>query len=158
MKCCINILLTVIGLFINQPQILSQTPDFTGTWNLNLEKSSLEDRPAGLTASVFIIEQKGNKFKLTRYHIYGDKKKKISFKMAADGKTRKVKMLFKCKLEKKENSFLATIWRKNFSNIVDYKFGNNQNELIADEVFISKYSKHHNIWIFDREVQKITGP
>ena len=157
MKSCINILLTAIGLFIYQPQFFAQTPNYSGTWNLNFEKSSLEDRSEGLTGSVFIIEQKGNKFKLTRYHIYGDKKKKISFKMAADGKTRKVKMLFKCKLEKKENSFLATIWRKNFSNIVNYKFGNNQDELIADEVFISKHSKHHNIWVFDREIEKTLG-
>jgi hypothetical protein len=63
------------------------------------------------------------------------KKKKISFEMVADGKTRRVKLLLKGKLERKENSLLASLWRKNFSNVVDYKFGSSQNEFIADEVF-----------------------
>jgi hypothetical protein len=55
----------------------------------------LEHPPEGLTSSVFIIKQEGDKFRLTIYHVFGDKKKKISFKMTADGKTRKVKILFK---------------------------------------------------------------
>jgi hypothetical protein len=103
---------------------------------------------------MFIIKQDGDKFKLTRYHLFGDKKKKISFKMVADGKTRKIKVLFKGKLERKENNLQATIWRKNFSNIVNYKFGIDQNEIIADEVFTSKTANHHNIWVLEREIQK----
>ena len=103
---------------------------------------------------MFIIKQEGDKFSLTRYHVFGDKKKKISFKMIADGKTRKVKILFKGKLEHIENGLQATLWRKNFSNIVNYKFGNNQNEFIADEVFKGKPQDHHSIWVFDREIPK----
>jgi hypothetical protein len=154
MKNRIKILLTILALFVYQSQIFTQTPDYTGTWILNLEKSTLEHRPDGLTGSIFIIKQEGDKFSLTRYHLFGDKKKKISFKMIADGKTRKIKILFKGKLEQKENSLLASLWRKNFSNIVNYKFGDNQNEFIADEVFTGKTQKHHNIWIFDREIPK----
>ena len=154
MKSKIKILLTVLGSFIYQSQILAQTPNYTGTWVLNFEKSTLEDPPKGLTSTVFIIKQEGDKFRLTRYHVFGDKKKKISFKMTADGKTRKVKILFKGKLERKENSLRATLWRKNFSNIVNYKFGNSQNEFIADEVFKGKPQDHHSIWVFDREVPK----
>ena len=153
MKIKMKIILTVIGLFV-QLQIFAQTPNYTGTWVLNLEKSKLEHRPNGLTSSVFIIKQEGDKFSLTRYHIFGDKKKKISFKMVADGKTRRVKILFKGKLEQKENDLLATLWRKNFSNIVNYKFGNSQNEFIADEVFKGRPQDHHNIWVFDREIPK----
>ena len=103
---------------------------------------------------MFIIKQDGDKFSLTRYHIFGEKKKKISFKMVADGKTRKIKVLFRGKLERKGNDLQATLWRKNFLNIVNYKFGINQDELIADEVFTSKPDSHHNIWVFDREIQK----
>ena len=154
MKGKIKILLTVLGSFIYQSQILAQTPNYTGTWVLNLEKSKLEHPPEGLTSSVFIIKQEGDKFRLTRNHLFGDKKKKISFKMIADGKTRKVKILFKGKLEQKENSLQATLWRKNFSNIVNYKFGNGQNEFIADEIFKGKPQDHHSIWVFDREVPK----
>jgi hypothetical protein len=155
MKNNAKILLTILGLFCYQSLIFAQTPNYTGTWVLNLEKSQLESRPEGLTSSVFIIKQDGDKFRLTRYHITGDKKKKISFKMVADGKKRRVKILFKAKLERKENNLQATLWRKNFSNIVNYKFGYDQNELIADEVFNSKQNNHHNIWVFDREIPKI---
>ena len=154
MKNRIKILLAVFGSFVYQLQIFAQTPNYTGTWVLNLEKSTLEDPPEGLTSSVFIIKQEGDKFRLTRYHVIGDKKKKISFKMIADGKTRKVKILFKGKLEHIENGLRATLWRKNFSNIVDYKFGNSQNEFIADEVFKGKPQDHHSIWVFDREIPK----
>ncbi|CAD5250676.1 conserved exported hypothetical protein [Imperialibacter sp. EC-SDR9] len=144
---------TLLGLSILQLQSFAQTPNFSGTWVLNLAKSQLEHKPDGLTSSVFVIKQEGDKFRLTRYHIFGDKKKKISFKMTADGKTRPVKILFKGKLENKENSLLATIWGKNFSNIVNYKNGANQHEFIADEVFTGLPQNHHNIWVFDRELQ-----
>jgi len=154
MKSRIKILLIVLGSLVYQSQILAQTPNYTGTWVLNLEKSTLEHPPEGLTSTVFIIKQEGDKFRLTIYHVFGDKKKKISFKMIADGKKRKVKILFKGKLEQKENGLRATLWRKNFSNIVDYKFGNSQNEFIADEVFKGKPQDHHSIWVFDREIPK----
>jgi hypothetical protein len=143
----------VIGLFIYQLQISAQTPNYIGTWILNLEKSKLELRPEGLTSSVFIIKQVGDKFKLIRCHYFGKKKSKISFKMTIDGKTRTVKLIFNGKLEWKENNLQFTLWRKNFSNIVNYKFGTNQNELIADEVYSGNPKNHHNIWVFDREVK-----
>lgn len=154
MKNNIKFFLTVLGLFFYQSQIFAETPNYTGTWVLNLEKSQLESRPKGLTSSVFIIKHDGDNFSLTRYHIFGDKKKKISFKMVADGKTRRVKILLKGKLERKENNLQATLWRKNFLNIVNYKILNNQNEFIADEVLTSKPNNHHNIWVFDREIPK----
>jgi hypothetical protein len=153
MNSKIKILLTLVVLFVFRSQTFTQKPDYTGTWVLNLEKSNLESRPEGLTSSIFIIKQAGDKFKLTRYHISGEKKDKISFKMKADGKTRKIKLLFKGKLEWKGHNLQATLWRKNFLNIVNYKFGNNQNEFVADEVFTGHPKDHHNIWVFDRETQ-----
>ena len=154
MKYAVKIFLTVIALLICQLKIFSQTPNYSGTWVLNLEKSKLEHRPEGLTSSVFIIKQKGDDFKLTRYHIFGDNKKKISFKMKADGETRRIKLLFKGKLEKKDEGLQATLWKNSFLNVVNYKFGTSQNEFIADEVMKSKPNNHHNIWIFDREIPK----
>ncbi len=152
MKNKIVILLIILGSFVFESQIFAQTPNYTGTWILNFEKSKLGHRPDGLTSSVFIIKQDADKFKLTRSHIFGEKKKTISFKMTADGKTRRVKILFRGKLEQKENSLKATLWRKNFLNIVDYKFGNSKNEFIADEVFTGSPQNHHNIWVFDRKI------
>lgn len=142
--------------FVLQSQIFAQSPNFTGTWVLNFQKSELDttDNLNGLTGQVFVIKQVDNKFNLKIYHIYGDKKRKIGFKMTADGKTRRIKIIFKGKLELKENSLQATMWRKNYLNSVNYKFGATQNELVADEVFTGRPKDHHSIWVFDREVVK----
>lgn len=140
--------LIVVGF---QNHSLAQN-NFSGTWILNMEKSKLEDKTDGLTGSVFVLKQTGNQLRLTRTHIYGTKKKKLSFKMKADGKTRRIKLLFKGKLEQTPAGLKASLWRKNFSNIVEYQFGNSNNEFIADEVMKSKYSNHHNIWVFHREI------
>ena len=139
-----------------QVQIFAQPPDFTGTWVLNFEKSNLDktDNLNGLTGQIFVIKQLDNKFGLKIYHLYGDKKKKIGFSMLADGKTRRLKILFKGKLEQKESSLQVTMWRKNYLNSVNYKFGINQNELVAEEEFTGKPKDHHSIWVFDREIAK----
>ncbi len=154
MNSILKELVVLIVLFVSSSQAFAQTPNYTGTWVLNFEKSKLESHREGLTGSIFIIEQEGDKLKLTRYHIFGEKKKKISFAMTADGKIRKVKLLFNAKLEWKRNDLQATLWRKNFSNVVNYKFGNNQDEFIADEVFTGNPKNHHNIWVFDRDKSK----
>ena len=154
MKIFLKCFLTLIGLIVFHFYGFTQTPNFSGTWVLNFEKSKLEDKTDGLTGQSFIIKQEGDKFNLKIYHIYGDKKRKIGFKMLADGRTRRVKLIFKGKLEQKENSLLATMWRSNYLNIVNYKFGTNQNELVADEVFTGRPKNHHSIWVFDREISK----
>jgi hypothetical protein len=145
---------TILLVLIIQSPVIAQAPNFTGTWVMNKEKSKIEDPSEGMTGSIFRIKQEGNKFRIKIYHIYGEKEKKIGFKMKADGRTRKVKLIFKGKLEQKENSLIATMWRKNFLNIVNYKFGSNENELIADEVFTGRPRDHHSVWVFDREVTK----
>jgi len=147
----IKILLAIAGSIMLPFHPVAQTANYSGTWILNLKKSALEHRRPGLTSTVFIIKQEGDQFRLTRYHITGEKKNKISFKTTADGKTRRLKMLYKVKLEQKADGLLLTMWRKNYLNIVHYNFGNDENEFIADEYFTSKASKHHNIWVFDRK-------
>ena len=154
MKKTAKLVLTTIILIAFNSSLFGQVPNFSGTWKLNFEKSKLEDNSDGLTGQLFVIKQEGNKFSLKIYHIYGDKTKKIGFKMKADGKTRRVKLIFKGKLEQKENGLQATMWRKNYLNIVNYKFGVNQNELIADEVYTGRPKNHHSIWVFDKEVLK----
>ncbi len=154
MKINLKLFLIVPGLFVYSTWLSAQTSNYTGTWVLNLEKSQLESPPPVLTSSVFIIKQDADKFNLTRYHIFGNKKNKMHFIMKADGKTRRIKILFKGKLERHYNYLTATLWRKNFLNIVNYKFGNSQNEFIAGEVFTGHPTNYHNIWVFDREVPK----
>ena len=149
-----QLVLTTIILIAFNSSIFGQTPNFSGTWILNFEKSKLEDKTDVLTGQMFIIKQEGEKFSLKIFHIYGDKKKKIGFRMLTDGKTRRLKIIFKGKLEQKENGLQVTMWRKNYLNIVNYKFGTNQDEFIADEVFTGRPKNHHSIWVFDREVLK----
>lgn len=151
----LKLLVLLLGLGF-QLQMFAQRPNFTGTWVLNFQKSKLDttDNLNGLTGQIFVIKQVDNEFSLKIYHIYGDKKRKIGFKMTADGKARRVKIIFKGKLEQKDNSLQATMWRKNYLNSVNYKFGTNQNELVADEVFTGRPKEHHSIWVFDREVAK----
>ena len=145
-----KLFVTTICVLLTLTTGFAQSIDISGTWILNLEKSQLEAKSEGFTGSKFIISQKGEKFYLTRYHYYGERSNKISFKMKADGKTRPVKLLFRGKLEPAPTTIKASIWKNNFSNIVDYSFGSTQNELIADEVMKSKHDNHHNIWVFDK--------
>lgn len=124
--------------------------DFSGTWVLDMQKSKIEDIKEGFSGSKFIITQKGEKFKLTRFHYFGENKNKISFSMKADGKQRGVKVLFKGILEPTDNGLRATLKRKNFLNVVNYSFGTSHDELIADEVFKGLPKDHHSIWVFNR--------
>ncbi len=143
-------LLTLLLLASFAAHAQSSKPDFSGTWVLNLQKSKLEHMKESFTGSRFIIVQQGDKLTLTRYHFYGKKKNRIRFHMQADGKTRKIKLLFKGKLEWQEQELLSTLWRKNFNNVVRYRFGSSADEFIADEVFKGLPQDHHNIWVFDR--------
>lgn len=142
--------LTLLVLFSSNSN--AQTPNFSGTWVLNMEKSKLDHPNEGLTSSIFVIKQVGDHFRLTIYHIYGEKKKRIRFKMNADGKTRSVKLIFKGRLEKTPTGLKSSLFRKNFSNVVDYSFGANENEFVADEVFKGLPRDHHSIWVFDKKL------
>lgn len=123
---------------------------FEGTWKLNLEKSSLEQRPQGLTGSTFIISTSQQSITLKRLHHYGAKTRQLTFTLKADGKARRLKLLFKSKLEWIGEALKASIWRKNFSNTVTYHLEESQQVLTADEHFQSKGARHHNIWVFDK--------
>jgi hypothetical protein len=149
-KTLLLLIITVFSVVFNT-SLQAQTPDFTGTWVLNMEKSKLDDPPQGMTSSIFVIKQEDDHFKITIYHIFGEKKRRIRFKMTADGKTRSVKLIFKGKLEKTTNGLKASLFRKNFLNVVDYGFGASENEFIADEVFTGLPRDHHSIWVFDRK-------
>lgn len=129
----------------------SQKPNYSGTWILNLEKSRLTSgNSSKITKTIFVIEQEGDKFSLTRYRYMGEKKRKLKFDMTADGERHKVKLLFNGKLEWIEEHLRASIWNKGFSNIVNYTFGSSENEFIADETFTSAKTNYHNYWVFDR--------
>ena len=147
-----KILLTLLCTFFFQTKEFAQTTNFSGSWVLNFEKSVIEGKVESLTRQIFVINQNANDFSLKIFHLYGDKKRKIGFRMIADGKTRRVKIIFKGKLEHTENGLQATMWRNNYLNMVHYKFGANQNELIADETYMGIPKNHHSIWVFDKQL------
>ena len=154
MKNKIKFLLILVGLFFYQSQIFAQTPNYSGTWVLNNEKSKIQSRPDGMTSSIFIIKQRGNDFSLTIHHVFGNQQDTIVIKMLSDGKTRKVLNVLDGKLERKEDGLHITLWKKDFLDKVTYKFGEDKNEFIADEILVSDSDNHHNIWIFNRDVPK----
>lgn len=153
MKNRIKFFLTVIA-FLGYSYVFAQTPNYTGTWVLNNKKSKIESRPDGMTSSIFIIKQKGNDFSLTIHHIFGNQQDTIVIKMLSDGKTRRVLNVLQGKLERRKDGLHITLWKKDFLDKVNYKFGNTKDEFIADEVLPSDSDNHHNIWVFDREISK----
>jgi hypothetical protein len=154
MRNKIKILLVLTGLFFYQSEIFAQTPDYTGTWVLNNEKSKIQSPPDGMTSSIFIIKQKGHDFSLTIHHIFGNQQDTIVIKIVSDGKTRKVLSVLDGKLEQRKDGLHITLWKKDFLDKVTYKFGKDKNEFIADEVLVSDSDNHHNIWVFEREISK----
>ena len=146
------LLLIVMVLLFDRSLLFSQTPNYTGTWVLNNKKSTIRSRPDGMTSSIFVIKQIANNFSLTIHHVFGEKQDTIIIKMSADGKTRPVLNAFKGKLERKKDHLQITLWKKDFLDKVNYKFGSNKNVFVADEVLISESDNHHNIWIFDRKI------
>lgn len=147
-----NFLLPLLGFLFFQIQALSQKPNYSGTWKLNLEKSKFEANwTKGLTDGEFTIIQKADNFNWSRYFIINGKKSKMRFKLIADGKVRRKKMLlFKSKLEWIGDNLKAKIYRNGFSNVVDYKFGETKNELIIDEVFVGRPQDYHNHYVLNK--------
>jgi hypothetical protein len=149
-----KILLTILVGFSFQFISFAQTPNYSGTWILNNEKSKILSRPDGMTSSIFIIQQKGNDFSLTIHHVFGNQQDTIVIKMLSDGKTRKVLSVLEGKLEAEKDGLHLTLWKENFLDKVTYRFGKDRNEFIADEVLKSDSDNHHNIWDFDRKLSK----
>ena len=149
MKISFIISLLFIGLFVFQVKVHSQKKNYSGTWKINLQKSKFEAKwTEGMSDGEFKILQTGDKFKWSRYFNINGKKSKMSLKLIADGKVRRVKfLLFKSKLEWLEEKLRVKIYRNGFSDIVEYKFGETENELIIDEVFIGRPQDYHNHYV-----------
>ena len=147
-----KILLSLLCIFFFQSKNFAQLPNFSGTWTANFKKSIIENKDKSLTSQIFEIKQNGDDFSLKIFYVFGDRKRKIGFRMLSDGNTRRVKIIFKGKLEHTEDGLQFTLWRNNYLNVVHYKFGANENELIADETYKGIPNNHHSIWVFDKQL------
>ena len=153
MRLKIKFLLTVFAFLLCQTQVFSQKPNYSGTWKINLQKSKFEAKwTNGLTDGEFKIIQAGDKFKWSRYFIIKGKKSKMRLNMIADGKVRRKKFfLFKTKLDWQGGTLKVKIWRNGFSDVVEYRFGENENELIIDEVFVGRPQDYHNHYVLEKQ-------
>ena len=149
MKISVIILFLFVGLLVFKVKANSQKKNYSGTWKINLQNSKFEAKwTDGMSDGEFNITQIGDKFKWSRYFIIKGKKSKMSLKLIADGKVRRVKfLLFKSKLEWVGEKLRVKIYRNGFSDIVEYKFGETENELIIDEVFIGRPQDYHNHYV-----------
>ena len=154
MKHPINMLLLLSFLFFYLSPVFAQSPDFSGTWVINKEKSKILSWPKGMTSTVFIISQKADSFQLIIHHVFGAQQDTLVIKLVADGGTQKVLGILEGKLERVKGGLHAELWKSDFSDKVTYTFGKDNNEFIADEVLASKTDNHHNIWVFDRDRSK----
>ena len=149
----VKLLLTVFGFLLCLTQAFSQKPNYSGTWKINLQKSKFEAKWAdSLTDGEFKIIQTGDNFKWSRYFITKGKKSKMRLSLIADGKVRRKKFfLFKTKLEWQGDNLKVKIYRNGFSDVVEYKFGETENELIIDEVFVGRPQDYHNHYVLDKQ-------
>lgn len=131
-------------------------PDFSGTWKFNLAKSRLEiDAP---TKSVFVVEHRDPKFKLTRTHTWKERSDTWSFESTTDGKDHYQK-------DGEFESWTRVHWMgeelvldmkvkyrgEEGTNVVHYRLTDGGKTFVAAEWFHLPKHQHHNLWVFDRE-------
>jgi hypothetical protein len=131
-------------------------PDFSGTWKLNLDKSTLEIPPPD--SSVFYVDHKEPDFRLKRTHVFNGKPNTWGVDLTTDGKEA---------VQKEANgevhiklywdgdalifdSYLLT-GKSKATNVVRYVLSEDSKVFTADERFSGPRLKYHNIWVFDRQ-------
>lgn len=130
-------------------------PDFSGMWNFNLERSSLEI-PAP-DSSVFVIRHHEPAFHLERTHVFGGMRDVFSIDVTTDGRGVELThgdtvIHVKLYWEADDLVFYSELRRGEGSgtNIVRYKLTDGGRTLIALERLTIGEHSHANAWVFDR--------
>ncbi len=130
-------------------------PDFSGTWQLNQEKSRLE--LAAPSKSIFVIEHQEPRFKLTRTHTWGERSDTLSFEYTTDGEEHHRK-------QGNYESWARMSWlgdelvldmRMSYkgeegTNVVHYRLADEGQTFIAAEWYHMASKIRHNLWVLDR--------
>jgi dienelactone hydrolase len=131
-------------------------PDFSGTWQFNRRKSSLQIPPPDST--IFIIEQHEPRFHLSRTHVFAGKSDTFSIELTTDGKTTvrehgNMKIYVRLYWDEESLVFDSEIERegKKATNIVRYKLADKGQTFIADERFHGEQQSYENTWVFDKQ-------
>ena len=77
-------MLSALGLALLLAAPAEPRPNFTGSWELDLQRSKLEV-PAPL-ATTLTIRQKDDDFHLLATHVYQDRSRTVTFHLSIDGK------------------------------------------------------------------------
>ena len=130
-------------------------PDFSGTWQFNKGKSSLEISPPD--SSTFLIGHSGIHFHLLRTHSVSGKRDMLAVDLTIEGGWKKV--------DPGGKEFLARLYWEDdtlvfdsamgqgsdrITNVVRYTLADDGKTLIAREHLQSEKHGHDNIWVFDK--------
>lgn len=133
--------------------------NFSGVWVLNLAKSQLQSPPP--ESSVFKISHSGQTFCLDRTHVINGINDEFIIELVIDSVTTRknlsgVDILAKMYWDGETLVFDSLFQQgdEEATNIVKYAITEEGHTLVAEEDFISREHKHHNIWVFEKKTEK----
>jgi len=133
-------------------------PDFTGVWEFNSSRSSLQI-PAP-ESSTFVIEHREPCFYLERTHVYGESSDTFAIVLTTDGEVvvcnhRGIEMRARLHWEGETLVCDSVLVREGeqITNVVRYGVTDEGQTFIAEERLRSGEHNHENKWVFDRQPQ-----
>ena len=130
-------------------------PNFTGTWNFNHERSTLQI-PAP-EATIFVIDHREPTFRITRTHTVGERRDTFSLDLTTDGQltsTLHEGLRLRSRAYWDDNTlvFDTGFVRAGIAatNIVRYTLSDGGNTLVAEECFRSVPVNYDNVWLLER--------
>jgi len=131
-------------------------PDFTGIWEFNPKKSTLQIEPPDST--VMVIDHHEPVFRLSRTHTRSNKSDTLSVDLMTDGREL---VLDQGEFHIRGHAYwdsdvlvfdsILTRAQEEATNDVRYTLSGTLNSLIAEETFRSKRLNYHNVWVLDRK-------
>jgi hypothetical protein len=136
---------------------LSEKPDLSGAWVLNLEKSRLQVE-AKIERGTFTIEHKEPDFRFSRVFVVEGKADALSYALTTDGREKVVKEPGRTTTSRLywEGDILVLDERivlgdgREATNVVHYTLRDGGRTLVAEEKFRGPIHKHDNLWVADR--------
>ena len=152
---CVSITLGLCAA-VAAAQTKSTKPNFSGRWVLNLEKSKLQiPQP---TSSLFEIDHREPKFRLTRTHVYADRSDTITMDLTTDGTEYPQEfgeLRSRTRLYWAESTLIldmkVSLKDHKGTNVDRYSLENAGQTFVAVERLRSSQHSHDNIWVFDRQ-------
>lgn len=131
-------------------------PDFSGTWALQPDRSSLEIQVP--ESSVFTIDHQDPHWRLERTHVFDGRANTLVLDLLTDG-VPVVREVGGVEIHSRlywEGDTLVlesvdTLNGEEFNNVVRYRLADEGRTFIADERQVIKQKSHRNIWVFERQ-------